>query len=315
MFCHFLPVFWTSCIPLCLNPRCAFFCLPEQPILVAQNSVYVPWPTALQKTKSPPQFANTLSGLSEEALQSAVQLMWEQDSIFRHSDVGCLPRDAADLAAQDAHRPSGCPLLAGTSRTPLPSSSNAAGFNSWGFQELLRPGQRGSYAQVSQLIGVDRCSFPRSSFSVVLDDGSSGLVARILCLLPMHTIKHIPFSLSTCLSIYRYKPFFSGLHTLPQGGGACLPFWKFWVPSAESPPPPGGGRPKVGWHFWGKIFVNKIFILPLSSGLPDLVSALVVLQYPCGAVVVGSNPGAVVIQAPVSAGCARLRFCEGIDSK
>ena len=39
------------------------------------------------------------------------------------------------------------------------------------------------------------------------------------------------------------KPFFSGAHTLPQGGGACLPFWKFWVPSAEtpSPPPPGWG--------------------------------------------------------------------------
>ena len=38
------------------------------------------------------------------------------------------------------------------------------------------------------------------------------------------------------------KPFFSGAHTLPQGGGACLPFWKFWVPSAETPsPPPGVG--------------------------------------------------------------------------
>ena len=24
----------------------------------------------------------------------------------------------------------------------------------------------------------------------------------------------------------------------PRGGGACLSFWKFWVPSAESPPPP-----------------------------------------------------------------------------
>ena len=34
------------------------------------------------------------------------------------------------------------------------------------------------------------------------------------------------------------KPFFSGAHTLPQGGGACLPFWKFWVPSAETPSPP-----------------------------------------------------------------------------
>ena len=32
----------------------------------------------------------------------------------------------------------------------------------------------------------------------------------------------------------------------PRGGGACLPFWKFWAPSAESPPPPrGGGSPLV----------------------------------------------------------------------
>ena len=39
------------------------------------------------------------------------------------------------------------------------------------------------------------------------------------------------------------KPFFSGAHTLPQGGGgACRPFWKFWLPSAETPsPPPGWG--------------------------------------------------------------------------
>ena len=45
------------------------------------------------------------------------------------------------------------------------------------------------------------------------------------------------------------KPFFSGLDTLPQGGGgACLPFLKFWVPSAESPPPPpvGVGQEWVG---------------------------------------------------------------------
>ena len=40
----------------------------------------------------------------------------------------------------------------------------------------------------------------------------------------------------------RIKPFFSGAHTLPQGGGACLPFWKFWVPSTETPSPsPGWG--------------------------------------------------------------------------
>ena len=49
------------------------------------------------------------------------------------------------------------------------------------------------------------------------------------------------------------KPFFSGLDTLPQGGGgACLPFLKFWVPPAESPPPPVGvGQEWVG-TFWGK---------------------------------------------------------------
>ena len=51
------------------------------------------------------------------------------------------------------------------------------------------------------------------------------------------------------------KPVFSGLDTLPQGGGACLPFWKFWVPLAESRPPPpppvGVGQEWVG-IFWGK---------------------------------------------------------------
>ena len=45
------------------------------------------------------------------------------------------------------------------------------------------------------------------------------------------------------------KPFFGGLVTLPQRGGgvACLPFWKLWVPSSESPPPPVGvGQEWVG---------------------------------------------------------------------
>ena len=61
----------------------------------------------------------------------------------------------------------------------------------------------------------------------------------------------------------RGKPFFGGLDTLPQGGGVCLPFLKFWVPSAESPlPPPGEGRPRVGWDFLGKIFVTKIHFAP-----------------------------------------------------
>ena len=45
-----------------------------------------------------------------------------------------------------------------------------------------------------------------------------------------------------------------------RGGGACLPFLKFWVPSAESPsppPPPGGGRPRVGWDFFGENICNQ----------------------------------------------------------
>ena len=54
----------------------------------------------------------------------------------------------------------------------------------------------------------------------------------------------------------KVKPFFSGLNTLPQGGGGCLPafFLKFWVPSAESPSPPppvGVGQEWVG-IFWEK---------------------------------------------------------------
>ena len=53
-------------------------------------------------------------------------------------------------------------------------------------------------------------------------------------LLPVFSLSHPP--------AHPTKPFFSGAHTLPQGGGACLPFWKFWVPSAETPsPPPGVG--------------------------------------------------------------------------
>ena len=71
----------------------------------------------------------------------------------------------------------------------------------------------------------------------------------------------------------------------------------------------------MGWPFWGTIFVSKIFILPLSSGWPDLVSTLAVLHCTCVLQVVGSNPGALVINALVLAGCARLRFFEGIDSK
>ena len=69
------------------------------------------------------------------------------------------------------------------------------------------------------------------------------------------------------------------------GGGACLPFLKFWVP----PPPPGGGRPRVGWDFWGKTFVTKILISPLSSGLPELVSTPVVHCYTNNPGVLGSN--------------------------
>ena len=62
----------------------------------------------------------------------------------------------------------------------------------------------------------------------------------------------------------RVKPFFSGLDTLPQEGGACLPFWKFWVPSAESPPPPppvGVGQEWVG-IFWEKYLEAKYSFCP-----------------------------------------------------
>ena len=92
------------------------------------------------------------------------------------------------------------------------------------------------------------------------------------------------------------KPVFSGLHTLPQGGvPACL-FGNSGCPQRNHPPPPGGGRPRVGWPFLGKIFLSKISILSLSSVLPDLVSTLAVLHCPCGSEVVGSNPGAVVFK-------------------
>ena len=113
------------------------------------------------------------------------------------------------------------------------------------------------------------------------------------------------------------KPFFSGLHTLPQGGG-CLPAFLEILGALSGitlPPPPGGGRPRVGWPFLGKIFVSKIFNLPLSSRLSDLVSTLAVLHDICSPEVAGSNPGTVVTSAPVPDGCASLRFCEGIDSK
>ena len=88
------------------------------------------------------------------------------------------------------------------------------------------------------------------------------------------------------------KPFFSSLDTLPQGRGACLPFFEILgAISGITSPPPGGGRPRVGWDFLGKIFVTKIFISPLSSGLPDLVSTLAVLYYICNPGVLGSNLG------------------------
>ena len=92
------------------------------------------------------------------------------------------------------------------------------------------------------------------------------------------------------------KPFFSGLHTLPQGG-VCLPAFLEILGALSGitlPPPPGGGRPRVGWPFLGKTFVSKIFILSLGSMSPDLVSTLAVLHYTCGPLVVGSNPDVVV---------------------
>ena len=61
----------------------------------------------------------------------------------------------------------------------------------------------------------------------------------------------------------------------PPGGG-CLPafFEILGALSGITPPPPGGGGPRVGWDFLGKLFVSKIFILPLSSVLPDPASTL-----------------------------------------
>ena len=53
-------------------------------------------------------------------------------------------------------------------------------------------------------------------------------------------LKQILLGQRPAANCLRSKPFFSGLDTLPGGGGGggCLPFWKFWVPSGESPPPP-----------------------------------------------------------------------------
>ena len=105
------------------------------------------------------------------------------------------------------------------------------------------------------------------------------------------------------------KPFFSGLDTLPQGGGGGLPAFLeiLGALSGITPPPPGGGRPRVGWDFLGKIFVSKIFILPLSIWLPDPVSTLAVVWSMCGPDVLGSNPGRWVIQGDR---CRRLGQAE-----
>ena len=79
----------------------------------------------------------------------------------------------------------------------------------------------------------------------------------------------------------------------PRGGG-CLPAFLEILGALSGitlPPPLGGGRPRVGWHFWGKIFVSKIFILSLSSVFPDPVSTLAVVYCTCGPEVLDSNPG------------------------
>ena len=80
---------------------------------------------------------------------------------------------------------------------------------------------------------------------------------------------------------------------IPSPGGGGLPAFLEILGALSGitpPPPPGGGRPRVGWDFLGEIFVSKIFILPLSNWLPDLVSTLAVLCYVCGLEVLGSNP-------------------------
>ena len=118
---------------------------------------------------------------------------------------------------------------------------------------------------------------------------------------------HITLKAKVMLCYVLPKLFFSGLDTLPQAGPACL-FGNSGCPQRNHPPPPpGGGRPRVGWDFLGKIFVSKIFILPLSSGLPDVASTLAVLCHICDPEIRGSNSGR---QGNECARCRRLRQAE-----
>ena len=158
----------------------------------------------------------------------------------------------------------------GTAFSPMAPSSSAV------VQSTIGPLAPGSYA-VCFFAGPESPAQELPDALVVT--GTRGVCALCFCVI---------------IGRGRDQAFFLWLGYPPRGGGgACLPFLKFWVPSAESPSPPpaGGGRPRVGWDFLGKMFVTKIFISPLSSGLPDLVSTLAVLYYICNPQVLGPNLG------------------------
>ena len=76
----------------------------------------------------------------------------------------------------------------------------------------------------------------------------------------------------------------------PRGGGGCLPAF-LEILGALSGITPRWGEAKSGLVFLGENICKQNFHLPLSSGLPDLVSTLAVLCYICGPQVVGSNSG------------------------
>ena len=88
------------------------------------------------------------------------------------------------------------------------------------------------------------------------------------------------------------QAFFLWLGHPPPGGGGCLPAFLeiLGALSGITLPPPLWGRPRVGWHFLGKIIVSKIFIVCLRHVLPDPVRTLVVIYYASGPEILGWNP-------------------------